>query len=75
MNTATITPTVDDVSALNRRDLNALDRCDACGARAWVRAVLPASELLFCAHHAAQHLPALSSVALLIQDDRDIMTD
>lgn len=36
------------------RELNALDRCDRCGAQAYVRAVLDLSggELLFCAHHA-----------------------
>ncbi|WP_394941016.1 hypothetical protein [Psychromicrobium sp. YIM B11713] len=36
------------------RELNALDRCDRCGAQAYVRVVLEASggELLFCGHHA-----------------------
>ena len=36
------------------RELNALDRCDRCGAQAYVRVVLESSggELLFCAHHA-----------------------
>lgn len=56
-----------------RRELTALDRCDSCGARAWVRAVMGSSELLFCAHHAKQHLPALSVRATFIQDDRDML--
>ena len=30
----------------------AVDRCDRCGAQAFVRAVLTAGDLLFCAHHA-----------------------
>ena len=36
------------------RELNALDRCDRCGAQAFVRAVLETSggELFFCGHHA-----------------------
>lgn len=36
------------------RTLNALDRCDRCGAQAYVRVVLENSggELLFCGHHA-----------------------
>jgi hypothetical protein len=36
------------------RTLTALDRCDRCGAQAYVRAILEATggELLFCAHHA-----------------------
>lgn len=75
MSTSTISPTVDHLSPLAHRELTALDRCDACGARAWVRAVMPASELLFCAHHATQHLSALADVALFLQDDRDVMTD
>ncbi|MEE1620250.1 DUF7455 domain-containing protein [Zafaria sp. Z1313] len=36
------------------RGLTSLDRCDRCGAQAYVRAVLETSggELLFCGHHA-----------------------
>ncbi|GAA3052773.1 MULTISPECIES: DUF7455 domain-containing protein [Actinomycetes] len=36
--------------------LTALDRCDRCGAQAYVRAVLTsgAGDLLFCVHHARQ---------------------
>ena len=32
--------------------LNAADRCDRCGAQAFVRVVLTSGDLLFCAHHA-----------------------
>ena len=33
--------------------LNAANRCDACGARAWVRATMPSGgQLYFCGHHA-----------------------
>ena len=53
-----------------RRELTALDRCDVCGARAWVRAVMKSSELLFCGHHAAEHITALQETALYVQDDR-----
>lgn len=53
-----------------RRELTALDRCDVCGARAWVRAVMKTSELLFCGHHAAKHIFALQQTALFVQDDR-----
>jgi len=36
--------------------LTAVDRCDRCGAQAYVRALLPNGlELLFCAHHNRQH--------------------
>lgn len=41
-------------TAVATRELTALDRCDRCGAQAYVRAVLQTSggELLFCGHHA-----------------------
>lgn len=44
--------------------LNAADRCDRCGAQAYVRATLHAGgELLFCAHHGRAHTPALAGLA------------
>ena len=41
-------------TAVADRTLTTVDRCDRCGAQAYVRVVLGASggELLFCAHHA-----------------------
>jgi hypothetical protein len=49
----------DTVDTMNM-PLTALDRCDRCGAQAYVRATLPAgTELLFCAHHSREHGPAL----------------
>ncbi|GAC1370031.1 MAG: hypothetical protein NVSMB39_2470 [Candidatus Saccharimonadales bacterium] len=41
-------------SATADRTLNALDRCDRCGAQAYVRVVLEKTggKLLFCGHHA-----------------------
>ena len=40
--------------------LTAADRCDRCGAQAYVRARLHGGgELLFCAHHGREHLPKL----------------
>lgn len=56
-----------------RREFSALDRCDSCGARAWLRAVIGGTELLFCAHHGAEHFEALTKVADYIQDDREVV--
>ena len=44
-------------TAVATRELTAMDRCDRCGAQAYVRVVLESSggELLFCGHHARQH--------------------
>ena len=50
--------------------MNALQRCDRCGAQAYVRVVLyTRQDLLFCGHHYRQHAPALAKVAAGIQDE------
>jgi hypothetical protein len=53
--------------------LTAAHRCDRCGARAYLRVVMRAGELLFCAHHGKAHLPRLSLTALDIQDFTDLV--
>ena len=55
--------------------LTAADRCDRCGARAYVRVCLSSGgELLFCAHHGREHLPKLQHLAINIQDETDRLT-
>ena len=50
--------------------LTPMDRCDRCGAQAYVRVLLPGRrELLFCAHHNRQHASALAKIAVQIQDE------
>jgi len=50
--------------------LTAMDRCDRCGAQAYVRVLLPSFlELLFCAHHNRQHATALAEMAIDIHDE------
>ena len=50
--------------------LNALDRCDRCGAQAYVRAVLlNGGELLFCAHHGKEYAEKLKTVSAKIVDE------
>ena len=52
------------------RLLTSVDRCDRCGAQAYVRVLLPGRlELLFCAHHNRQHASALAKIAVGIQDE------
>ena len=58
------------VTTLSPSPLTAADRCDRCGAQAYVKVTLNAGgELYFCAHHARKHLPALEPLAALIQDE------
>lgn len=52
------------------RPLSALDRCDSCGAQAYVRVGLGDSELLFCAHHAHKHEAKLRQLAEVWHDER-----
>jgi hypothetical protein len=52
--------------------LTIVDRCDRCGARAYVRVLLPSRrELLFCAHHNRQYASALTKIAVEIRDETD----
>lgn len=52
--------------------LNAADRCDRCGAQAYLRVTLhTGGELLFCGHHARAHEQKLKQVALRIHDETD----
>ena len=52
--------------------LTAADRCDRCGAQAYVRATLPGgTDLLFCGHHGNAHRPSLLVAGASIQDETD----
>ncbi|MCD4549490.1 MULTISPECIES: DUF7455 domain-containing protein [unclassified Schaalia] len=53
--------------------LTAADRCDLCGARAWVRATMKNGSLLFCAHHVRGHVDALREKAIELIDERYIL--
>jgi len=51
-------------------ELNSADRCDSCGAQAYVRATMPGgSELLFCAHHASKHRDKLTGLGATWHDE------
>ncbi|MBE6482441.1 MAG: hypothetical protein E7Z94_08770 [Actinomyces ruminicola] len=61
--------TVGPAAATETRPLTTADRCDLCGAQAFLRVVLASGELLFCAHHGRAHREALERQALFIQDE------
>lgn len=46
--------------------LKIADRCDQCGAQAFVRVTLSTGELLFCGHHGNEHEPALVAQGAVI---------
>ncbi|MFM6971015.1 MAG: hypothetical protein ACKOWH_00275 [Rhodoluna sp.] len=49
--------------------LKATDRCDVCGAQAYVRAVLATGELLFCSHHGNEKKAQLESITKSWHDE------
>jgi hypothetical protein len=52
--------------------LTAADRCDRCGAQAYVRATMVSGfDLLLCAHHFRQNETRLREVAVSIYDESD----
>ena len=56
--------------------LSAADRCDRCGAQAYLRVELQSGgELLFCAHHAREHGDKLREIAAHVIDETDKLHD
>jgi len=52
--------------------LTASDRCDRCGAQAFVRVTLPTGgTLIFCGHHARMHEEKLKLIATEYVDETD----
>ncbi len=56
---------------LRTYELSALDRCDSCGAQAYVRATLATGELYFCAHHAAKFREKIAGTVVAWLDESD----
>jgi hypothetical protein len=55
--------------------LTAMDRCDRCGAQAYVRVELASTaDLLFCGHHAKQYEDKLLEIAVAIYDETSLLT-
>lgn len=46
------------------------DRCDRCGAQAYVRVELKAGELLLCAHHYREHGAVLGECVVVDETER-----
>lgn len=56
--------------------LTAADRCDRCGAKAYIRVTLPSGgELLFCGHHGHAHETKLREMSVNFQDDSRHLAD
>ncbi len=56
--------------------LTAVDRCDRCGAQAYLRVELAGGgELLFCGHHAREHGDRLREIAVSVHDETGKLVD
>ena len=53
------------------RTLDARDRCDRCGAAAYVAVTLAGGDLLFCGHHYGAHAEALAKAAMWVDDQTE----
>jgi len=63
-------------TTLEQPSLTAADRCDRCGARAYVMAVQPGgAELLFCKHHGRLYAPGLFAKGFELRGDLDFTDD
>ena len=66
MTTLTVEP---QATPATEATLTAHDRCDRCGAQAYVRVGLEAGELLFCGHHSRAYAGGYTDKATFIQDE------
>lgn len=56
--------------------LTTSDRCDRCGAQAYLRVELESGgDLLFCAHHAREHEDKLRAIAVNWHDETSKLID
>jgi hypothetical protein len=64
------------VTTLTASPLTAADRCDRCGAQAYIRATLASgSDLLFCAHHAREYETGLKALDADIYNESDRLVE
>lgn len=49
--------------------LNVSDRCDRCGAQAFVLAINEDHDLMFCNHHGKEHAEALKDQGFILMDE------
>ncbi|HUR51406.1 MAG TPA: hypothetical protein VMZ11_04710 [Mycobacteriales bacterium] len=62
-----------DTITRERPPLTIADRCDRCGAQAFIRAVFVQGELTFCGHHGRELQPALDLSALVVEDATELI--
>ncbi len=66
-----LAPETTELDLDSSHELTAADRCDSCGAQAYIRVSIGTSELLFCAHHGKKYQDKLSTIASEWHDESD----
>lgn len=69
-----MTATVEQTAPAEYR-LTAMDRCETCGAQAYIAAEVSGSELLYCAHHGRKYEEKLRAVATDWHDETARLAD
>ena len=52
---------------------NSTDRCDACGAQAYIGATVNGTELIYCAHHGKKYAAKLKTMASTWYDETHLL--
>lgn len=60
-----------ETSTVETPGLKVADRCDLCGAQAYVEVVMESGNLMFCAHHARKLRDSYSKTAVEVRDYTD----
>lgn len=63
------------MTQLKSRQLQAADRCDKCGAQAFVIAKFGAGQLMFCGHHFTQYEIMIREQSYEIVDEREYINE
>jgi ribosomal protein S14 len=64
---------VEEATEVKKQVLRLADRCDRCGAQAFVLVKGMDGELMFCGHHFAKHEEALIKFSYEIVDEREFI--
>lgn len=59
------------IEVAQAKELTAADRCDVCGAQAYIRVSLATGELMFCSHHGNEKRAKLEPIAVSWQDETE----
>lgn len=59
---------------MDNHELTSNDRCDSCGAQAYVQTFFSSGYLLFCAHHFKAHETKLADVTTRVHDESHKLT-